>query len=56
MLLIYAVRVTNASMRLRGVTIATRPARFAATVVATAFIVVAAFEIFWALGGSWGLS
>ena len=55
-MLIYAVRVTNASMRLRGVTIATRPARFAATVVATAFIVVAAFEIFWALGGSWGLS
>ena len=43
-------------MKLRRVRIATRAVRFAATVVATAFIVVAALEIFWALGGSWGLS
>lgn len=31
-------------------------ARFAATVAAIAFIVVAAFESFWALGSTWGLS
>jgi hypothetical protein len=31
-------------------------ARFAAAVVASAFIVDAAFESFWALGGSFGLS
>jgi hypothetical protein len=31
-------------------------ARFAAAVAATAFILVATFEGFWALGGSWGLS
>ena len=28
----------------------------AATVAASVFIVVAAFQVFWALGGSWGLS
>jgi hypothetical protein len=43
-------------MKLRRVTIATRAARVAAAVVATALIVVAALESFWALGGSWGLS
>ena len=38
------------------VTLARRVPRFAATVVATAFIAVAGCEVFWALGGSRGLS
>jgi hypothetical protein len=38
------------------ITIARRTPRIAATVAATAFIVVAGCEIFWALGGSRGLS
>jgi hypothetical protein len=38
------------------VTLARRVPRFAATVVATAFIAVACCEVFWALGGSQGLS
>ena len=44
-------------MKLRHrVTIGERAPRFAAAVAATAFIVVAGCEIFWALGGSRGLS
>jgi hypothetical protein len=37
-------------------TLTSRAPRFAATVVATAFIAVAGYEVFWALGGSRGLS
>jgi hypothetical protein len=47
----------NASMDLRHrFTLARRAPRFAAAVAATAFIVVAGCEMFWALGGSRGLS
>ena len=42
-------------LRHRG-TLARRALRFAAAVTATAFIVVAGCEMFWALGGSQGLS
>lgn len=40
----------------RGVAITKRASWFAALLAATAFIVVAGCEIFWALGGSRGLS
>jgi hypothetical protein len=43
-------------MKLSRGRLATRAVRFSAAVVATALVVVAAFEIFWSLGGARGLS